>query len=99
MRYRIIGPRQVAGVAPGGVLDATALTGLDVAALVAAGHLAPLVDEGQADGADLDGLTVPQLRAYAADHHIDLGDAVRKAELLAAIRAAQGGDHQEEGER
>ena len=37
----------------------------------------------------LDGMTVPELRAYATDHGIDLGDATRKADIAAAIRDAE----------
>ncbi|PSK96694.1 hypothetical protein CLV30_12576 [Haloactinopolyspora alba] len=36
----------------------------------------------------LDKLKVPELRAYAADQGIDLGDASKKADILAAIEAA-----------
>lgn len=32
--------------------------------------------------------TVPQLRAYAKDAEIDLGDASKKAEILAVIKGA-----------
>ncbi|WP_405930325.1 hypothetical protein [Streptomyces sp. NBC_00827] len=32
--------------------------------------------------------TVDQLTAYAAEHEIDLGDATKKADILAAITAA-----------
>ena len=38
-RYRVSGPRPVAGVAPGGTLDLDEDTDLNVAALVEAGHL------------------------------------------------------------
>lgn len=37
----------------------------------------------------LDSLTVQELKAYAEDHSIDLGEAKKKAEILAAIEAAQ----------
>ena len=34
-------------------------------------------------------MTVDELREYAAEHDIDLGDATRKDDILAAIAAAQ----------
>lgn len=37
----------------------------------------------------LDGMTVAKLKAYAEAHGIDLGKAKKKAEILAAIEAAQ----------
>lgn len=37
----------------------------------------------------LDSLTVQELKAYAEAHGIDLGEAKKKAEILAAIEAAQ----------
>jgi hypothetical protein len=37
---------------------------------------------------DLSKLTVEQLKAYAAEHSIDLGEATKKTDLLAAIAAA-----------
>lgn len=36
-----------------------------------------------------DGMTVAELKAYAETHGIDLGKAKKKAEILAAIEAAQ----------
>lgn len=40
----------------------------------------------------LDKQTVPELQAYAAENDIDLGDAKTRAEILAAIQAAETGD-------
>ncbi len=37
----------------------------------------------------VDKMTVPELKAYAELHEIDLGDANKKPEILAAIQAAQ----------
>jgi hypothetical protein len=51
--------------------------------------------EPQAD--DLSVLTVKDLRNYADAHGIDLGDAVRKPDILAAIEAAEA-DSDEEAE-
>lgn len=34
-------------------------------------------------------MTVAQLKAYAAANEIDIGDATKKAEILAAIKAAE----------
>lgn len=38
---------------------------------------------------DLGSLRVPELRAYAAKHKVDLGSARKKADILAAIETAQ----------
>lgn len=51
-----------------------------------------LVHDGLARLADdqvLDGLTVPELQTYAEDHSIDLAAATKKADIVAAIRAAE----------
>ena len=51
-----------------------------------------LVHDGLARLADddaLDGLTVPELQAYAEDHGIDLAGATKKADIAAAIRSAE----------
>lgn len=40
----------------------------------------------------LDGMTVAQLREYAANHGIDLGGATLKADIRAAIEAAEAGE-------
>lgn len=36
----------------------------------------------------VDGMTVNQLRAYAAEHDIDLGNVTKKADILALVKAA-----------
>lgn len=41
---------------------------------------------------DLDYKTVLELRALAAERDIDLGDATKKADIIAAIEAAKTGD-------
>lgn len=53
-------------------------------------------DSGTADagpafpeGEPTDSWTVPQLRAYAADRRIDLGEATRKGDVLAAVTGGQ----------
>lgn len=46
------------------------------------------VGNGGSAGSDLEGKTVPELRALAADRNIDLGDATKKADIIAAIEAA-----------
>ena len=40
-------------------------------------------------GDELDDLNVAQLKQYAATHGIELGGATKKADLIAAIRAAE----------
>lgn len=41
------------------------------------------------EGAPEEEWTVKQLKAYAADRSIDLGDATKKADMVAAIAAAE----------
>lgn len=42
-----------------------------------------------ADGPlDLEGMTVVELKALAAEHQVDLGDATLKADIIAAIQLA-----------
>lgn len=50
---------------------------------------APEADEGE--GVNLKTMTVPDLRAYAETNGIDLGEATRKADILAAIEEAEKG--------
>jgi len=40
------------------------------------------------EGTPTESWKVPELRAYAAEHDIDLGDAKKKDEILAAIAGA-----------
>lgn len=44
--------------------------------------------DGKGDENPLDGLTVEQLKAHAAEHGIDLGDATKKSDIRAVIDAA-----------
>lgn len=44
----------------------------------------------------LDGMTVAQLKEYAASNGISLGGATKKADILAAIEAAEAGEEQVE---
>ena len=50
------------------------------------------VDEpqGEEESVDLDALNLDELRTYAAENGIDIGDATRKADIRAAIQAARG---------
>lgn len=45
--------------------------------------------EGEADAKPLDEMKVEELKAYAAEHNIDLGDAAKKADILKAIQEAE----------
>ncbi|MBQ6712502.1 MAG: hypothetical protein IJN28_01770 [Selenomonadales bacterium] len=45
------------------------------------------VNEGSADKA-IDDMTVAELKEYAAAHDIKLGEATKKADILAAIKNA-----------
>jgi hypothetical protein len=47
------------------------------------------VDESEDAPVNLDALTVPELKDYAAANAIDLGDATKKADIIAAIVKAQ----------
>lgn len=51
------------------------------------------VQTGEGDGAaDLAVMTVAQLRDLAAERNVDLGDVTKKADIIAAIEAAQTGE-------
>jgi len=41
-------------------------------------------------------MTVPELKAYAKENAIDLGEATRKADVLAVIQAAESDDEGDE---
>lgn len=45
--------------------------------------------EGEADAKPLDELKVDELKAYAAEHNIDLGDSTKKADILKIIQEAE----------
>lgn len=45
--------------------------------------------EGKADAKPLDEMKVDELKAYAAEHNIDLGEAKSKADILKAIQEAK----------
>ncbi|WP_421930042.1 Rho termination factor N-terminal domain-containing protein [Nitratireductor rhodophyticola] len=60
--------------------------------VVEAGGAAAEPQEPESNGGDgLAGMKVPELRDYAEQHGIDLGDAKRKAEIIEAIEKAQAG--------
>lgn len=45
--------------------------------------------EGEADAKPLDKMKVDELKVYAAEHKIDLGDAANKADILKTIQEAE----------
>lgn len=45
--------------------------------------------EGEADAKPLDKMKVDELKAYAAEHNINLGDVTNKADILKAIQEAE----------
>lgn len=49
------------------------------------GHTA----EGEADAKPIDEMKVDELKAYAAEHNIDLGEAKNKADILKTIQEAE----------
>ena len=56
----------------------------------------PKTDEGGEGG--IDKMTVKELKAYAKENGIDLGDANTKAEIIAAIEAAEADVDEDETE-
>lgn len=47
------------------------------------------VVEGEADAKPVEKMTVDELKAYAAEHNIDLGDAKNKADILKIVQEAE----------
>lgn len=45
--------------------------------------------EGEADVKPIDKMNVDELKAYAAEHKIDLGEATKKADILKIIQEAE----------
>ena len=45
--------------------------------------------EGEADAKPIDEMKVDELKAYAAEHNIDLGEAKNKADILKTIKEAE----------
>lgn len=45
--------------------------------------------EGEADAKPLDKMKVDELKAYAAEHNIDLGGAANKTDILKTIQEAE----------
>lgn len=45
--------------------------------------------EGEADAKSIDEMKVDELKAYAAEHNIDLGEAKNKADILKTIQEAE----------
>jgi hypothetical protein len=58
----------------------------DAEALIATGDASAVADEPTAN--PIDKMTVEELKAYAAEKGIDLGDATKKADIRAAIELA-----------
>lgn len=45
--------------------------------------------EGEADAKPIDKMNVDELKSYATEHKIDLGDATKKADILKIIQEAE----------
>lgn len=58
----------------------------DAVVLIEAGEVSEVVEE--ATGNPIDKMTVEELKAYAAEKGIDLGDATKKADIRASIDLA-----------
>jgi hypothetical protein len=50
----------------------------------------PEPDDADDGEVNLKKLSIDELKAYAAEHAIDLGDATKKADIVAAIELAEG---------
>ena len=77
--------------APAKEVDSSYLNHPEVKAAIKKGRL-KVIEGGSADPAKsktVEEMTVPELQAYAAEKEIDLGDATKKADILAAIKAAE----------
>lgn len=67
-KFKIIGPRAVAGVEPGGIVDLADDDGVNVAALIEAGHVAPVETGGKVKAKfALRGEDGPELKAEKED--------------------------------
>lgn len=67
----------------------------DVESLVSRGAIVTVAPEAGQSGDDsnqsvnLDSMKVDQLKAYAEEHNIDISKVERKADIIAAIKAAE----------
>lgn len=52
--------------------------------------VAATADETSGEASGLEGMKVAELKAYADEHGIDLGEATKKADIIAAITATEG---------
>lgn len=59
----------------------------DVAALVSKGAIVVVPPED--NGKSIDNMKLDELKAYAEEHNIDISGAEKKADVLAAIKAAE----------
>lgn len=54
--------------------------------LIVEGLEVEAVDLADKENLDFDDMTVAELKAYAHAHQIDLGDAIKKAEIIAVLK-------------
>lgn len=83
--YEHVDAREILAAAPD-IYSETAIDPLDHDGNGEKGGSAPSTESGLA------GMTVPQLKALAADRGIDLGEATKKADIIAIIEAAPVGE-------
>jgi hypothetical protein len=60
-----------------------------IAPMIEKGKLEKVAESATEPTVSIDDMTVPQLKEYAALNKIDLGDATKKEDILAAIKAAE----------
>jgi hypothetical protein len=74
--------------APAKDVDASYLNHLEVKAAIKKGHLSVIEGGETEDPKAVEDMTVAELKAYATENNIDLGDATKKDDILAAIQKA-----------
>jgi hypothetical protein len=81
--FVVVGDSLIDGKAKGETVKIT--DPVQARALVKGGHIEAVPTASD----DWEDLTVPELRAHAKTYGIDLGDASKKADIIATIKAAE----------
>lgn len=74
--------------APAKEVDAAQLEHFEVKEAIKKGHLTVVEGGKTEDPKAVEDMTVAELKAYAAENNIDLGEATKKDDILAAIQKA-----------
>lgn len=61
----------------------------DVSTLVTKGAIVVVPPEDKGEGKSIDNMKLDELKAYAEENNIDISGVERKADVLAAIKAAE----------